>query len=201
MNCRELSDLFVGALLTMLSPAFTLGGVVAIERDRPLSGLVGRADLTSQQASFVKAVLETGDFSEAARRAGYSQAGYGSTLAKLPHVAAAIHFELERRLVAEAAPLAYKVAIELVKNPKTGDRVRADLSLKLLQMAGHGAKEGKNDNPDKPLSEMSSSELHEYLSRNQAEIDRLERELASRAKDVSAPTPATIDAKPLAYLD
>lgn len=38
----------------------------------------------------------------------------------------------------------------------------------------------------KALAEMSREELAAFIERNQAEIDKIEGELASRAKDVSA---------------
>lgn len=166
-----------------------------------MSGLAVRYDLTEQQAKFVDALLSGFGFADAAASAGYASREYGSTLAKLPHVAAAINEEISRRLVTEIAPLAFHVAREIIKDPKSGARVRADLSIKLLGMAGHGVKEGQKDRYDKPLSELTSAELGDLIQRNTVEIDRLEREAASRAKDVSAPGATTIDAKALGYLD
>lgn len=157
--------------------------------------------LTDKQAEFVRQVVSGTDFSTASLRAGYAESVCGYTLAKRPYVAAAIHFEISRRLATEAAPLALSVALTLLRDQKTGARIRADLSLKLLQMAGHGAEKGRDTGNDKPLAEMSPDELRGFIDRNQAEIDRLEGELAARAKDVSAPIARQLDAKALNYLD
>jgi hypothetical protein len=63
--------------------------------------------------------------------------------------------------------------------------VRADLSIKILDRAGHIAPTRKESPAQKALSEMSRDELASFIDRNQAEIDKIEGELAARAKDVS----------------
>jgi uncharacterized small protein (DUF1192 family) len=170
-----------------------------------LSALIRDPALVDRQAEFVRRILDGEHEQAAALNAGYNSESAGFRLVRLPQVAQAIHLELSRRLTTAAAPLAYRVGMSLLKDEKTAARIRADIALKFLSMAGHGAKEGGNASHDKPLAEMTSSELHSYLERNQAEIDRLEAELASRAKDVNAShnaqEPLVLDAKPLDYLD
>lgn len=93
-----------------------------------------------------------------------------------------------------------RVLKTLRDDKNTPARTRADIGLKLMAMAGHGVTERKADD-SKQLSEMSSSELLAFVERNQAEIDRLEAELAARAKEVSAPIAHQLVAKPLNYLE
>ncbi|WP_316399484.1 hypothetical protein [Bradyrhizobium sp. 33ap4] len=84
------------------------------------------------------------------------------------------------------APLAYRVAKSLLQDEKVSARVRAGLSMKVLDRAGHITPTRKDLEPQhKAFAEMSRDELAAFIERNQAEIDRFEAELASRAKDVS----------------
>jgi HPt (histidine-containing phosphotransfer) domain-containing protein len=58
--------------------------------------------------------------------------------------------------------------------------------MKVLDRAGHIAPTRKDLAPrQKALSEMSRDELAAFIEQNQAEIDKVEGELASRATDVS----------------
>lgn len=122
----------------------------------------------------------------------------------IPAVSRAIQAEVARLIIQEGAPLAYKVARKLIADEKTGDRVRADLAIKMLQLAGVGQKHA-DQATDKPLNEMTTAELRATMDRNNAEIERLESELAARATDVtasvSAPTDAPSDPKSLSFLD
>jgi hypothetical protein len=88
-------------------------------------------------------------------------------------------------LAAVGAPLAYRVARSLLAEVNVSARVRADLSIKVLDRAGHIAPTLKDNAAQKALSEMSRDELAEFIERNEAEINKLESELAARAKDIS----------------
>jgi hypothetical protein len=60
------------------------------------------------------------------------------------------------------------------------------LSIKVLDRAGHTTPTRRDDTArEKALSEMTRDELAAFIEKNQAEIDKIEGELASRAKDVS----------------
>lgn len=84
------------------------------------------------------------------------------------------------------APLAYRVAKSLLQDASISARVRADLSIKVLDRAGHIVPARKDQSSQhKSLSEMSRDELADFIASNQAEIDKIEAELASRAKDMS----------------
>lgn len=125
----------------------------------------------------------------------------GYQLARQPHIASAIHLEIQRLLALNDAPLARRVLLKILADDAAPPRTRADIGIKLLSMAGHGVRDGDKREHDKPLSDMSPDELRQLIDRNQSEIERIERDLAARAKDVSAPMPETIDAKPLSYMD
>jgi hypothetical protein len=167
--------------------------------------LSGSALLNDQQKRFVFLVSKRGlSFDAAALEAGYSEQ-YGYELRKNPAIAAALHESIQLDLQTDLAPLAYRVAKTLLGDEDVSARVRADLSMKVLDRAGHITPSRKENAPQKALSEMTQSELLAFIERNQAEIDKAEGELASQAKDVSAPAIAPVspvlDAKTLEYLD
>lgn len=162
--------------------------------------------LTPQQHDFVKAILAGSRPSDAATRARFAEPSVAAyRLMHLPAVQVAIHQGVQRKLQQEAAA-SLNVLIEIRDDAKAPARVRADVGKWLLNLAGHVAPTTRGDGtPEKQLAEMSPDELHAYIERNQKEIDRLEGELAARAKDVSAPHSAPntplIEAKPLSYLE
>ncbi len=141
---------------------------------------------------------------ESAKRAGYNE-GYGYQLLRKPAVIEAIHRTLQSDMVSVIAPEAFKVARTLMNDDKVSPRVRADISFKFMDRAGHIAPANKDSQPQKALSEMTRDELLQFIDRNQAAIDKVEQELAERATDVSAPRgapdPQVIDDKPLSFLD
>lgn len=152
---------------------------------------------------FVRQVARGVPLEVAAEAIGYNRAS-AYRLAATPAVARAIQAEIARLLVTEAAPLAFNQVRKILKDDSTSPRVRADLATKVLQLAGVGQRHAESA-IDKPLNEMSSEELRTYVERNRAEIDRLESELAARAKEVSVPdsepSAGADEAKPLSYLD
>lgn len=143
-------------------------------------------DLSEQQRTLVRLIVNEGKRpEEAAELAGYHPKSVYKTM-RLPAVAAAISESIQLDLAVVGAPLAYRVAKSLLQDASVSARVRADLSIKVLDRAGHIAPSRKDSSsPQKALSEMSRDELAMFIERNQAEIDKVEGELASRAKDVS----------------
>lgn len=142
-------------------------------------------DLTDQQRELVRLLVVEGHRpEEAAELAGYHPKSVYRTL-RSPAVAAAISEMIQLDLAAVGAPLAYRVAKSLLKDEGVSARVRADLSIKVLDRAGHIAPTKRDTAPQRTLSEMSRDELVAFIERNQAEIERVEGELASRATDVS----------------
>ncbi|MCA1542234.1 hypothetical protein I6F18_19950 [Bradyrhizobium sp. NBAIM32] len=143
-------------------------------------------DLTEQQRTLVRLIVNEGRRpEEAAELAGYHPKSVYKTM-RLPAVAAAISESIQLDLAVVGAPLAYRVAKSLLQDASVSARVRADLSIKVLDRAGHIAPTRKEmSSQQKSLSEMSRDELAAFIASNQAEIDKIEAELASRAKDVS----------------
>lgn len=143
-------------------------------------------DLNEQQRELVRLIVVEGKPPEdAAKLAGYHPKSVYKTL-RLPTVAAAISASIQLDLAAVGAPLAYRVAKSLLQDERVSARVRADLSMKVLDRAGHITPTRKDLAPQrKSLSEMSRDELAAFIERNQAEIGKVEGELASRATDVS----------------
>lgn len=161
--------------------------------------------LTDQQSRLVHLLVNHGkSVEEAGALAGYAPTSAYHAI-KRPAVAAAIHEAIQLDIVTIGAPLAYRIAKSLMINEKVSDRVRADLSIKILDRAGHIVPSNRQSAPQKALSEMTREEMLALIDRNQAEVERIERELAAAAKDVSAPAIAPkaqlLDAKPLNYLD
>jgi hypothetical protein len=152
-----------------------------------------------REREFVRLVTNGIDPIRAAEQCGFNYKGANIELMSRPAVLTAIHQGVQCALV-EDAPVSLKVLKELRNSGSTPARTRADISLKLLAMAGHGAKDSKGHD-SKPLSEMSGAELRRYVEDNERQIQALETELVSRAKVVSAPVAQQIDAKPLTFLD
>lgn len=161
--------------------------------------------LSDRQAELVRLITSEGlDPGEAGRRAGFASNSIRVILRK-PAVALAIHEALQYELRTVLAPLAFKVASSILKNPKASERVRADIAFKYMDRAGFITPTARDQAPQKALSEMSRDELLQFIDRNQAAIDKVEQELAERATEVSAPRstpdPQVIDANPLSFLD
>lgn len=161
--------------------------------------------LTDQQTELVRLIAREGvEIKEAGRRAGYSSSSVYSVI-KRPAVVFAIHEAIQSDLISVAAPLAFRVAKSLLADEQVSARVRADIAFKFMDRAGHITPSNKAKPAQKALSEMTREEMLEFIDRNQAEIDKIESELAERATVVSSPDkppmPATIDAKPLSFLD
>jgi phage terminase small subunit len=144
--------------------------------------LARRHDLTDKEAIFVQHISEGISPPDAARLAGFaktSRNGAAYSLLRAPNVLAAIHNEVRRKLVA-GAPIALAVIERLVKDETTPPKIRLDAAKTLLDRAGHIAPRAIVDKATHELAlhELSIGELRQLA-------DRLEGELAGRAKDVS----------------
>jgi phage terminase small subunit len=123
--------------------------------------------LTEQQRELVRCLVSEGrPPEEAAKLAGYHPKSVYRTL-RLPAVAAAISESIQLDLTAIGAPLAYRVAKSLLQDEQVSARVRADLSIKILDRAGHIAPTRKESPAQKALSEMSRDELASFIDRRQ----------------------------------
>ena len=157
-----------------------------------MTELPAQIHLTEQQLAFVRAFAERGDgdLCAAALASGYAPefaSKASSWVTRHPQLLAALHLETARRL-ATAAPAALQTVEQIRKGEiKDNAKVRLDAAKVVLALAGHIAPRARalDDGQAKTLGEMSLEEL-------KATQDRLNNELASRAKAVNA-HPQTID--------
>lgn len=125
-----------------------------------------RLDL--QERRFVKELVRTGDVHASGLAAGYRGAAQSEQIDDLllrPNVAAAITLALSQLMRTVAAPEAYRVGLALMKDPKAGERVRADMVKTFLDRAGLPAAKamGVERGGQKSLNEMSADELREFI--------------------------------------
>lgn len=142
--------------------------------------------LNDRQRLFVEAIVSGCPVDVATLKAGYENELSGYQILRSPHVLAAVHHGVQRLLQAEA-PVSLNVLRKIRDDDKAPARVRADVGIKMMQLAGHVVPSTSTSAADKPLAEMTRDEMVAYIDRNQAAIDRAESELAARAKDVSVP--------------
>lgn len=142
---------------------------------------------TEQQQSFVALVSSGIDPTEAAAQSGYaSNNGRVDAwrLMRQPAIVAAIHLEVARRL-ALGAPIALKFLQDTVQDSTVDKRLRAAIAKTLLDRAGYipprAAAPGNAG--ETPLNEMTMGELRTLA-------DKLEGEIAGRAKPVSSASAA-----------
>lgn len=171
--------------------------------------IVAVNNLSEMQAAFVLHVLDGNSATVAAKLAGYSNYSQsGTNLLNSPAVMAALHAGVQRAIEQDAA-----VNLDVLRKIRDNDaapaRVRADIGIKLLSLAGHIAPRTKEDGPQKAISEMTQAELLAYIDRNQAAIERAESELMAKARDItpaagvsdSVPKRSDAQAKATDYLD
>jgi phage terminase small subunit len=136
-------------------------------------------ELTDDERRFALAICEGKSPTEAARelgRAAPSQSGYD--MLRHPRIVAALREETTRALVVESAPLALRVLNSVLKDEKAPPNARVAAAKTILDRAGYVAP-AKSDKPgEKPLAEQDTQDLR-------VTIERLESELAGRAKDVT----------------
>jgi phage terminase small subunit len=146
--------------------------------------------LTEKQVRFVEAYVNGRNITDSAIDAGYSESTasqIGSALLRIPHVQAAIQAGVRHALALDA-PLARRVLVDLAQDVEMHPKIRLDAAKTLLDRAGHVAPRPTTDKSTEhqALHEMSIDQLR-------ALADKLETELADRAKPVDS---AQIDAEP-----
>jgi len=152
--------------------------------------VIQRFGLNERQTNFVGLVVAGLDPTQAYLQVGYETSReYAQSnairLLRQPNVAAAVHAEVGRQLAADAV-LARRVLVEILQDPNASQKVKADLGVKMLRLAGHVEPRAAiaDHGPVKTLSEMSTEELR-------ARAAQLEDEIASRARPVGAPIRAS----------
>jgi hypothetical protein len=145
-----------------------------------------RFDLKEREEKFVLAIGSGLIPFDAAIKAGFPESAAQMAswrLMREPKVLGAIHAEARRRLVG-LAPLAIDVLEKLARGA-TSEKVKRDAANDILNRAGLVAPRPAADKSpsDAPLHELSVLQLRRLA-------DRLEGELAARAKPVNAPAVA-----------
>ena len=145
---------------------------------------------TEQQSTFVREIIAGGDVKEAAIKAGYSQDFANSSayaLLQQPAILAAVQIGVAKSLALDS-PVARKTLRDIMVDETVDKRLRVACAKDLLNRAGFIAPKAvaAGNAGETPLNEMSTTELR-------ALADKLEGELAGRAKDVSSAKPAPHD--------
>jgi hypothetical protein len=139
--------------------------------------------LTTSQRAFVNEIAAGSDQSTAVIKSGYksdSPATEAWRLLQQPHIVVAIQMAVARRL-AIGSGLALRVLQDFAVDESVDKRLRVVCAKTLLDRAGHIAPKAAPGGAagDVPLNELSMGDLR-------ALADKLEGEIAGRAKEVSS---------------
>lgn len=140
-------------------------------------------EFTPSQQAFITEIAKGLDPEDAAIQSGYSPLSarvIAWDLLQQPQILAAVQIAVARQLAA-AAPLALRVLKEFVADVTLDKRLRVVCAKTLLDRAGHIAPKAAaaGQAGDVPLNELSMADLRQLA-------DKLEGEIAGRAKDVSS---------------
>jgi len=169
----------------------------AVARDRRSGAFIQADGLTEQQTEFVRQmIVNGGNEHNAAKAAGYD-ADYIKTavyrLRRNPKVVDALRRERENWIQTTGGSLAIKTLEALMIDPAVSGQVRFQAAKFTLEAAGHGIQVQKLQlglpDPDKPLSDMSLTELEAFLKAGSSAIATLQDE---RAKTIDV-TPTKVD--------
>jgi phage terminase small subunit len=134
-------------------------------------------ETTNFQDKFVTHIVYDGvSGTEAARRAGYSHASArqaSSTLLATPHIQAAIRNEQYKHLNGTLASKAIKTLETIMDDPNSPAGARVDCAKTILDRAGLIAPKSLAVSPfdNKPVHEMTKSELEEFIEKTKKLID------------------------------
>lgn len=147
--------------------------------------------LTEQERQFAILYCKVGNAELAKRESGYADNASANVLLRKPHVAAAIRAEVVRLMSTEGAVIGFGGLKRIAQDTKAPAAAQVAAQKALLQGAGllEGPAEGKES---KPINEMDRDELRSFIDSKRQEIDRIERELSDRARDITpgdAPQP------------
>jgi hypothetical protein len=151
------------------------------------------------QSAFVRYVaIEGMPLCKAAEAAGYSYpATAGSVTARLPHVRAAIQAQRQTAIETDLAALGLRTMRNLMADEMTPAPVRFQAAKWSLEAAGHSAAQREAGLPvhDKPLAEMSLSELESFIARGESALGKL-KTVAGPVIDVAADSVPAPDSAP-----
>lgn len=147
---------------------------------------------TESQKAFVERICDGYQRDEAVRLAGYetnNPESIAHALLQTPHIIAAVHIGIAKRL-AVSAPVSLKLLQRCVEDERVDMRLRVACAKDLLNRAGFVAPKAAAPGRagETPLNEMSMDALRTLA-------DKLESEIAGRAKEVSSANAAPSDAQ------
>ena len=164
---------------------------------RPGSALMNRApdgsfrsaaQLTNAQRTFAAAYARTGGNARAAAiEAGYSPKGARDTAAELlrnDRVLQAVHRERVRLIQGKGAAVGLDTMLELASDRDTPSNVQFQAARYLMECAGHGPQNAKENNDlqqDKPLSEMTVEELETFVHAGRQAVEQERRTIEGHA--------------------
>lgn len=150
--------------------------------------LIASKSLTAMQQAFIKEMVAGRDKNDAGLAAGYAAEHVNTIvwhLLQQPQIIVAIQIGVARDLAIGAA-VANRVLQDFARDEKLDKRLRVVCAKTILDRAGHIAPKAAaaGQAGDVPLNEMSMTDLR-------ALADKLEGEIAGRAKVVPAPSSAS----------
>jgi phage terminase small subunit len=167
---------------------------------RPKTQYAPGIDLTPKQRAFVVALVRNGTTpTAAAREAGYNNPKVSSfDVLRLPHVAAAIRMERQRYISGELANIATGTLRHILTDSEAPASARVQAARTVLEMSGDIGKAKRQDDEDRPLSEMTAEELARMIDKWTEEkaalattIDAQDVEIIDSAQSMAQLTPAT----------
>lgn len=154
--------------------------------------LVLSKELTTSQQLFCELLAGGTEKHEAAKQAGYGTGNpfaEASRLLQQPQIIAAVQIGVAKRL-AVGSGVALRVLQEFTADEQLDKRLRFACAKTLLDRAGHIAPKAAAvvQTGETPLNEMSMTDLR-------ALADKLQGEIAGRAKEVKSAKPAPVKAQ------
>ena len=152
------------------------------------------AELSERQRDFVRYLVETGQKSRAAELAGYAEPATSAyQLLQNPRVQKALADATQARLQGTIS-LALRTLETIADDSSAPAAARVSAAKELLDRAGVIAPERRNGNLEAELVNMPLEHLHRMVA-------SIEAQRAAAAKPVSAPVPASLDAKAIDIFD
>lgn len=151
-------------------------------------GLVASFDAPRQKI-LIRELAKGTRYEEAIAMAGYTDPANAYHALSVPAVAKAIERGVRERLATVYGPKAMGVLYDLTIDERAHPAIRRAAAKDLVSLAGYVAPKAPDAlGDDKSISSMSADELAQLVS-------KMEGELASRAKDVSAPNAPEVDSE------
>jgi hypothetical protein len=140
--------------------------------------------LSVKERAFVFAYCKSGSAEGAKILAGLNDTTSCQHLLRRADIAAAVRYEITRLLATEGSVIAYGGLKRIAQDQKLPAAAQVAAQKALLQAAGllDAPQTGKES---KAINEMTREELHDYMESKRADINKIEAQLADRARDVT----------------